>query len=92
MDHQRRNGNGSEEKGTPREIGREVRNAATRCRKNCRCLEGEEPECRVVDCVADKVFFVEGHRDRICPYRRTFGDSHYCACPVRQKLYRTLQI
>ncbi|AMV73658.1 hypothetical protein [Desulfuromonas sp. DDH964] len=73
------------------EICEDFRAQATRCRKGKTCLEGA-PHCRVVDSVADKVFFVEGEGGRLCCYHLSFGDSGYCNCPVRQELYRKYRV
>ena len=69
------------------EIDQEIRDKATCCRKDKRCLQ-EGGQCKVVDSVADKVFFVEGEEGRACSYCLSFGDGRYCNCPVRQELHR----
>jgi len=73
------------------QICEEIREQATRCRKGKSCLEGEA-HCRVVDSVADKVFFVEGEGGRSCSYCLSFGDASYCNCPLRQELYRKYRV
>ncbi len=73
------------------EICEEIREEATRCRKGKICLESEA-DCRVVDSIADKVFFVEGEGGRSCCYCLSFGHSIYCNCPVRQELYRKYRV
>ena len=74
-------------------VGDEFREKVCRCRKQQCCLEGAtESLCRVIDCVAEKVFFVHGEDGHSCSYCLSFGDSHYCNCPVRQELYRKYKI
>lgn len=75
----------------PLEISEPLREQASRCRKEKCCLEGEGL-CEVVESVAEKVFFVEGEGGRTCSYCLSFGNAHYCNCPVRQELYRKYKI
>jgi hypothetical protein len=73
------------------DVGDQVKDLATHCRKAQCCMRGEAV-CRVVDCVAEKVFFVEGEVRRHCSYRLGFGKSYCCNCPVRQELFRKYKI
>jgi hypothetical protein len=60
----------------------------TRCEKGFSCLSGRRKNlCKIVDCVSGKVYFLEALNDKYCPYAKIFGDSYYCTCPTRMKIY-----
>lgn len=71
----------------PLEVDERLKEQATRCRNEKHCLQGRGL-CKVVDNVAEKVFFIEREPERSCCYCLSFGEAFYCNCPVRQELYR----
>ena len=74
-------------------IPEEVVESATRCQKNCSCLESEKPDvCKVISFAGDEVIFVEADDKHACSYRVSFGSAYFCACPVRKELYKRFGI
>jgi hypothetical protein len=71
------------------DVGDEALGETTECGKSFSCLKcGREAVCGAVDCVSDKILFVECRKGLHCPYKRAIGDSHFCCCPTRLELYK----
>lgn len=59
------------------------------CNKEFSCLKGpREDLCKVKRCVDGKVHFVECLSGDLCHYKKDFGGSSYCDCPVRKVLFK----
>ncbi|MDH3290633.1 MAG: hypothetical protein OEO20_14665 [Gemmatimonadota bacterium] len=74
-------------------VSEEVRLSATDCRKDFGCLAGDGTDlCRVTDCIAGQVHFIECRSEGYCSYQQAFGDAALCGCPVRKELYRIYRV
>ena len=70
------------------EIKNEILEKTLLCTKSFACLNDINTYCKVESCVNNQVLFVENHKNDLCYYRRTFGNSHFCTCPTRIEIYR----
>ena len=70
------------------EISENVINATTKCEKGFSCLSDNlEPACKVEYCVSNSVYFVKCLNTANCSYKVSFGDGHFCTCPIRKEIY-----
>ncbi len=71
------------------EIGDDIKKATKYCGKGFSCLDGGRNDlCRIRKCIGGKVHFIECLNGSSCAYKKDFGGSKYCDCPVRKELYR----
>ena len=59
-----------------------------KCKKDCRCLTNTQSTCcKVVNCVDNKVHFVNYTSNCYCGYKMSFGNSVICNCPARKEIF-----
>ncbi|MFZ3059066.1 MAG: hypothetical protein WA102_04925 [Candidatus Methanoperedens sp.] len=74
-------------------VNEEILKNTTKCRKDFSCLSGKRNDiCRVELAVNDKIHFVKCLSDEPCDYKKSFGYSFICICPVRKELYNMYNI
>lgn len=75
------------------QVDEETLKKTTKCNKDFSCLFGEKNElCQVELNVDDKIHFVKCKSVEPCNYRRSFGYSFVCSCPVRKELFNRYNI
>jgi hypothetical protein len=66
----------------------EILEQAAKCLKGHSCLKARKRDtCEVDYSVQDGVVFIREREMTPCFYYNCFGNSHFCACPVRKKIY-----
>lgn len=66
----------------------EILEQAVKCLKDHSCLNGQRRDvCEVDYSVQDGVVFIKEREMTPCFYYNCFGNSHFCACPVRKKIF-----
>jgi hypothetical protein len=75
-------------------ISKEVIKKTTNCKRNFICLSGtpEQINCKVIDCINNKVHFVECKNNIACSYKMAYGNSLLCNCPVRKELFTNFKL
>ena len=70
-------------------INKEVLKMTTECNRDFICLSsnGKHINCKVVNCVNDKVHFVESQLNCTSSYIMNFGFTLTCNCPVRKEIF-----
>jgi hypothetical protein len=70
------------------EISEESRRATTKCVKGMSCLAAVAADlCAVESCVDRKIYFVRCLHENKCAFKQSFGNWHYCTCPVRKEIF-----
>jgi hypothetical protein len=66
---------------------------AAKCLKGHSCLKARKRDtCEVDYSVQEGIIFIKDREMKPCFYYNCFGSSHFCACPVRRKIYRQYHI
>ncbi len=74
-------------------VNPEILKNTTECKKDFSCLSGNRTDlCKVELNVNDKIHFVKCLSDEPCDYKKSFGYSFICICPVRKELYNRYNI
>ncbi len=73
-------------------VDAETLKKTTQCNKNFSCLYEKNKICQVELNVDDKIHFVKCRSKESCNYRRSFGYSFVCLCPVRKELFNRYNI
>jgi len=69
------------------EIDNEIKEQ-TSCKKGFSCLDTEcKSCCKVVNCINDKVHFINFTSKDYCSFKMSFGYSDICNCPTRKELF-----
>ena len=69
-------------------VPRDILHQATKCLKGHSCLSSRKRDmCEVDYGIQEGVIFIRDREMTPCFYYNCFGSSHFCACPVRKKLY-----
>ncbi len=67
----------------------EVLKNTKKCNKSFNCIENDNHVlCKVEHCVDNKVYFIKCLHQDNCYYKRSFGNSYFCSCPVRKEIFR----
>ncbi len=74
------------------EIGPEILERTTKCKKDFSCLSDKKTICQVELNVDDKIHFVKCMSAEPCDYRISFGYSFVCLCPVRKELFNRYDV
>ena len=70
-------------------IPQEILDQAEKCLKGHSCLKMlKKDTCEVDYSVQEGVIFIKDRDMTPCFYYNCFGSSHFCACPVRKKIYQ----
>ncbi len=70
------------------EIEKDILQKTTKCKKDFSCLKNQGATiCKVLNCVNDKVHFVDCTSKVFCDYKMTFGNSSICNCPTRKEIF-----
>jgi hypothetical protein len=74
-------------------IPKEILHQAAKCLKGHSCLKVRKRDtCEVDYGVQEGVIFIKDREMAPCFYYNCFGSSHFCACPVRKKIYHQHRI
>jgi len=69
------------------EIDKDIVSKAILCEKNFDCLKNENHDfCKVEFSCSSEVHFINCLEDNFCVYKKVFGDSFYCSCPIRKEI------
>jgi len=69
-------------------VPREILHQATKCLKCYSCIKARKRDICAVDYDIQKSgIFIKDREMTPCFYYNCFGSSHFCACPVRKKIY-----
>jgi hypothetical protein len=69
-------------------VPRDILHQATKCLKGYSCLRERKRDICAVDYgIQESVIFIKDREMTPCFYYNCFGSSHFCACPVRKKIY-----
>lgn len=75
------------------EISEKCVAAAHECKKGHSCLRSHAKDlCPVERCVDGKVHFIHCRHPDTCGFQQRFGDSVFCACPVRKELFNKYRV
>ena len=55
-------------------------------------LECGNKVCKIKYVVSDTIYFIEDLESISCFYKRSFGNSYYCICPDRIKIYNRYRV
>ena len=70
------------------ELIEDIIEKSVNCKKNCGCIKnGENFCCEVVNCIDDKIHFINYTSDCYCGYKMAFGNADICNCPARKELF-----
>ena len=63
------------------------------CERYFECLKDDKKNsCAVENFNYEKVLFIKCVANRICSYKRSFGNSFMCACPTRIEIFNKYRI
>ena len=75
------------------QVSDESLKATTQCETKFSCLTGDRKNmCAVEDCVNKEVYFIKYPNNGRCAYKCTFGENHFCTCPIRKELFNKFSV
>ncbi|MBI4846411.1 MAG: hypothetical protein HY810_08095 [Candidatus Omnitrophica bacterium] len=74
------------------DIPEEIIKQATLCKNKFSCLEDPLVLEEVRFCLDCKTIFVKNTKTNPCLYKKEYGNTYRCFCPVRQELYNKYKV
>lgn len=73
-------------------VSTQIIDKTIKCDIDFNCLkENNSPCCDVLRCIGGEALQVS-KCSRQCNYHVSFSDIHFCACPVRQEIYKKYKV